>query len=233
MAEVKSRGLSISVLQRFNADAMKMLEPDRMKICKRCNAEKETSCFHVQSARKDGLCPYCKECRTIERQLIRLENGMGINTDNRNVEQKFIDFVYPEPNTGCWIWGGNINRSGYAVFYDTGFISGHRYSYKYFKGDFDSNLSVLHKCDVRCCVNPDHLFLGTHRDNMLDMDSKGRRVVLRGSHNGNSKLSESDVLQIRKLHNPKVYPTRKLAKMYSVNQRLIWNIINRKSWRHL
>lgn len=204
-----------------------------MKICKRCNVKKINSCFHYQASRKDGLFPHCKECRTIERQLIRLEKGQGINTDCRTVEQKFFDSIYPEPNTGCWLWGGNTNESGYAIFYDAGHISGHRYSYKYFKGDFDLNLFVLHRCDVPCCVNPDHLFLGTHQDNMIDMDSKGRRAVLRGSDNGNSKLSEEDVLQIRKLHNPKIYPTRKLAKMYEVNQRLIWNIINRKSWKHL
>lgn len=204
-----------------------------MKTCIRCGVSKDYSCFHNQALRKDGLYPHCKECRTIERKLIRLKNGQGIRTDFRTTEQKFIDSIYPEPNTGCWLWGGRVSRNGYPTFSDRGFISGHRYSYKYFKGDFDNNLHVLHKCDVCCCVNPDHLFLGTHQDNMKDKAVKGRTNPVRGILHYSAKLTNDQVLQIRKLHNPSVFSTRKLARMFNVNQRLIFNIIHRTVWKHI
>jgi hypothetical protein len=145
----------------------------------------------------------------------------------------FLENVYPEPNIGCWIWCGPSNKEGYSNFQIGGFRSGHRYAYFHYKGEFNKSLHVLHKCDNPWCVNPDHLFLGTHKDNMDDRTNKKRHKVLHGSDNGNSKLTADQVLEIRRLHNPKTYPTRKLAKMFNVNQRLIFNILHRTTWKHI
>ncbi len=145
----------------------------------------------------------------------------------------FLENVFPEPNTGCWLWAGGRAKNGYGSFQLGGLNTAHRYSYFFYKGDFDQSLHILHKCDNPGCVNPDHLFSGTHQDNMDDKNRKGRHKTLHGSDNGNSKLTAEKVIEIRKLHDPKSYPTRKLASMYGVNQRLIFNIIHRTTWRHI
>ena len=76
---------------------------------------------------------------------------------------------------GCWEWIGTITNEGYGVFgVEGGFSSAHRFSWKIHYGDIPDGLLVLHKCDNRKCVNPEHLFLGTHQDNMRDKIAKGR-----------------------------------------------------------
>lgn len=81
-------------------------------------------------------------------------------------------FSVPEPNTGCWLWLHTGTKSGYGTMSDRRLA--HRVSYETFVGAIPSGACVLHSCDVRACVNPEHLFLGSIRDNQEDMAHKGR-----------------------------------------------------------
>ena len=91
------------------------------------------------------------------------------------LEARFMAQAHPEPNSGCWLWDGALNMHGYGDFRHFGRRSGpHRISYALFVADIPDGSLVCHKCDVRCCVNPDHLFLGTNSTNMRDMYAKGR-----------------------------------------------------------
>lgn len=86
----------------------------------------------------------------------------------RPVEDRFMAFVMPEPNSGCWLWMGCLNTHGYAKFQVSGHgIAGSRWAYQHFVGLIPEGLQIDHKCRVRCCVNPDHLRPLTQKENIL------------------------------------------------------------------
>lgn len=81
------------------------------------------------------------------------------------------------PENGCWEWNRNLSQSGYGCMKAMGFnIKAHRLSYEIHKGSIPEGMFVCHSCDNRKCVNPNHLWIGTNKDNMLDMSIKGRGV---------------------------------------------------------
>lgn len=86
------------------------------------------------------------------------------------------------PIAGCWLWTSSLGRKGYGLVQDGRKPrSAHRRAYIYSHGPIPDGLFVLHRCDVPCCINPHHLFLGTQADNMADMRAKGRGKT--GLHN--------------------------------------------------
>lgn len=85
------------------------------------------------------------------------------------------EHVHPEPNSGCWIWTGTESRYGYGQLRLNGtWTLAHRKSFELHKGEIPAGLSVLHHCDNRLCVNPDHLYAGTAMNNVQDMLKRGR-----------------------------------------------------------
>ena len=114
---------------------------------------------------------------------------------------RFYDKITPVTESGCWLWEANTNAGGYGTIgYKGKIVKAHRLSYILHNGDIPDGLHVLHKCDVRCCVNPDHLFVGTHLDNMRDCSKKGRKSkkpVNVGESNARCKLTDDQVSEIR------------------------------------
>lgn len=136
-----------------------------------------------------------------------------------------------QKTNNCWIWLTG-KRKGYGVFcanYKTLFA--HRFSWELYFGAIPKDLHVLHKCDNRACVNPDHLFLGTQKDNINDMVEKNRQA--KGENHGESKLTEKQVLKIRELYSRDDISQRKLAKKFKITQTMIGYIVNKQSWKHL
>ncbi len=141
---------------------------------------------------------------------------------------RFWHYVYPEPNTGCWLWGGGDQSNGYGLFWAKGKAwRVHRWAYQHFIGPIPEGLYVLHKCDVRPCVNPEHLMLGTHLDNMRDMCAKGRQ--LNGEANHNAKLTAVDVLGIRVCGGT----ASQVAGRYGVSESTISQIRRGETWSHV
>ena len=130
--------------------------------------------------------------------------------------------------SGCWIWVKAIGTYGYGhVWHHGGPKKAHRVAYEKFIGKIPDDMHVLHHCDVRSCVNPDHLFLGTNADNVSDRNSKGRQA--RGITHSRVKLTESQVLEIRKSN----LSPKRLSEKYPVTAPTIYNIKARRIWSHL
>ena len=138
------------------------------------------------------------------------------------------------PECGCWIWTGTIDKDGYGRIYvgRNGRrrlrMSAHRFFYElFFRGKVPIGRCILHHCDTPSCVNPYHLYLGTPRDNANDQIKRGR--VLCGERNPRAKLTEQQVVSIRK-------DTRtqcKIAEEYGVNQSKISDIKLSKTWKNV
>lgn len=95
--------------------------------------------------------------------------------DRKSVKEKFMDKCEPVTECGCWIWLGTINTNGYGRISLTGRKEqAHRYSFVLFKGKLAAGMQVNHKCDNPLCVNPDHLYAGTQKQNIRDCIDRGR-----------------------------------------------------------
>ena len=155
----------------------------------------------------------------------------------RNMEVRFDEKWIPEPNTGCWLWfgclGGPDGRPQIGLADGTKTIEfAYRIAWKRWRGPIPQGMEVCHSCDMPACVNPDHLFLGTHAENMADMARKGRGhgpCQDRQSARYITKLTAVDVLAI--WASPK--GQYELADDYGVRQPAISSIILRKTWKHL
>jgi hypothetical protein len=139
-----------------------------------------------------------------------------------SVEQRFWSSV--KIVGSCWLWTGGT-RGGYGRFrIGKEKVTVHRFSFALRYGPIAGDAVVRHKCDVPLCVNPDHLELGSHADNVADMDARGRRSMLHAA-----KLTEDDVARIRADNRTQ----RAIAKDYGVSHTAIGDIKRGKKWRHV
>jgi hypothetical protein len=146
---------------------------------------------------------------------------------NAITDKTFFDNTISNETTGCIEWVGPKNGAGYGQFQINGTLwLAHRYSYMMHKGALD-NLLVLHKCDNPACINPDHLFLGTHADNMRDMVNKGRNQVV------NRKLTDEQVKDIKGLLISNSKTLTAIAAMYNMHLRSIQRIRDGVSYKHI
>lgn len=146
-------------------------------------------------------------------------------------KERFLKYV--NKTETCWLWTGGIDSDGYGIFTIRHANSKHasRYSWIFHRGKVPNGLYVLHQCDVRACVNPDHLFLGTARENTHDMIKKGRQCV--GTKHPRSKLTEVQVLEIRASYTPVRGKIKELSEKYGVDGALIKRIVDRRVWKHI
>lgn len=145
-------------------------------------------------------------------------------------EERFWRKVSPEPNTGCWLWTRADDGYGYGVFrVDGKTLKAPRFAFRLTHGrDPLPGLYVCHRRDQPACVNPEHLFEGTQKDNIHDAKSKGRTA--RGSRSGGAQLTEEKVREIRK-RSALGETHSQLAQEFNVTIANISAIKLRRSWR--
>lgn len=132
-----------------------------------------------------------------------------------------------------WAWEGYKDSHGYGTFRVNGkTVRAHRYSYELFAGKIPSDMCVLHGADDnKLNIAPKNLWLGTHQDNMKDCVNKGRNADQYGEKNPCAKLTENDVIKIRKLYLTGMYSQREIGELFLISRSNISYIINRKSWQ--
>lgn len=156
----------------------------------------------------------------------RGKNGIGI-------EARFWSKVRPRRN-GCIEWLGSKDGCGYGHFrIDNNLIHrAHRVSWNLVNGEIPDGLCVCHKCDNPAYVNPEHLFLGTHTDNMIDKESKGRGNQLTGIEHHRTHLTEQDIIIMRQLHKSgNSHVTT--SKLYNITPANASHIVHGRRWGHI
>lgn len=197
--------------------------------------------FHVQEhsqGRYECIC-LCGNIRYITGYDLSIErySSCGCLRDEQNEQyenlfwEKFWKQVKKNKN-GCLEWTG-VNRNGYGrINYKRKTYTCTRLIWEKNKGKIKKKLVVCHKCDNPSCINIDHLFLGTKKENMQDSILKGRRYKVEGENNKSAKLKISDVIEIRKMMK-EGRSAMEISKRFLVNVSTIRSIHNRKTWKDI
>lgn len=144
--------------------------------------------------------------------------------------------VVQDALTGCHNWQGRLGDTGYAM---SGVHKAYRLAWEHLNGPIPRGAYVLHSCDNRACVNPAHLFLGTHAINMQDMKVKGRAFHQQGQDNGNAQLTTERVRQIKailrsiKPGTKSSYIYKVVSNVFGVSYAMVYHIATGRNWSHV
>lgn len=152
------------------------------------------------------------------------------NGDHDKLRERLEAHSIPEPNSGCLLWTGAVSSTGYGSLRWKGRTEkAHRMAWVCRHGSINSALHACHKCDVRSCVNADHLFLGTNADNVADKLAKGRRNGPVGETHGSARFTKEVVRCIR----AEAGTHKSLGEKYGVSAAAIGAIKRRETWGHV
>lgn len=157
---------------------------------------------------------------------------IGRNQSSKmTVEERFWEKVDRRGDDECWEWQANKDKDGYGFFWLNGKdVKAHRTSWEFSNGTIEGGLHVLHECDNPGFVNPNHLFLGTHQENMDDKNNKGRGGYLKGEQNPRSKFTRLQIADIRSRYAAGGVSMGSLAREFNVSHPTISYIVKRIGW---
>lgn len=147
------------------------------------------------------------------------------------MDKRFWRWINKAGANGCWLWMRSLSKARYGVLTINGKLNlAHRIAWELANGPIPNQAHVLHHCDIRHCVNPDHLFLGDQRSNIADAKMKGR--MQRGEDRFNAKLQNADIPIIRSRLATGV-PAARIARDYGVHVNTIKDVKHRRTWTHI
>lgn len=148
--------------------------------------------------------------------------------NKRHTPESFWQRVNKVGSSACWLWQGSVRPNGYGIVtYQGQQASAHRIAYQLTFGPVAHGMDVCHRCDVRLCCNPDHLFVGTRSENIKDAVHKRRLVGRPNRHN--AKLMDADVVRIR-FQLKRLVPCSEIAALYGVSRQAISDIKHGRKW---
>lgn len=154
-------------------------------------------------------------------------------TFEENIERikKYFE-KYVIRQEGCWDWKGIIEHTGYAKLGIRPPIKAHRASWIIYRGDIPLNMCICHTCDNRKCTNPEHLWLGTHKENIQDKIKKGRTNAPKGTRARHAILNDEKVKEI-KIMLQNGLTCSEIGRQYKVSRKIISRIKNNETWKHV
>lgn len=194
--------------------------------CKKCRSKSVSKSFAGNDKRKAYIREYLRRTGKVKKhpcetcgELCEKHYARAFCSD------KCRFMAYVEKDGECWMWRGALNRRGYGKFCLQGkssFIAS-RASYELFRRPISKGKYICHLCDIPACVNPEHLWVGTHVENMRDMVEKGRQ---------SSKLSVSEVIEIRLLWADGA-SNASLCEKFDITSGTVSSIVNKRIWKHV
>jgi hypothetical protein len=171
---------------------------------------------------------------TEEERMTRVSSGRRVRGKPPSVVRKCIEeWSTPEPSTGCWLWMRGAGSGGYGTISVGGkTVRTNRASYEAFYGPIPEGLFVLHSCDQKLCVNPEHLSADTRGENTRQAYARGLTPRLRGTKNHNAKFSEADVTMWHVMHMAGMSGAD-VARAYNTSRSVVNLALRGKSWRHV
>lgn len=195
-----------------------------LTTCKQCGVKRLVNADCLKRPSYTGLCARCSGKRV---------GTMVGNLPKSKIPIEIRFWEYVNKTDGCWLWTGHKTK-GYGAISSSSdkYIAAHRFSWILHNGNIPKGLCVLHRCDNPSCVNPDHLFLGTLKDNTQDMVSKGRGHFHLGENHYYSKLKTEDIPFIKLLlENGKTLKV--IAGIFNVSQGAIFCIKSGTTWKYI
>lgn len=192
---------------------------------------------HEPSPNPSGLClcgcgqqtPIANETQVsvgrVKGQHVRFISGHSLKLRVRPpIEQRFWEKVDKKGPNDCWIWIGSKSETGYGkIRYKYKSRGAHRFSYELHNGPIPTNMCVCHNCpggDNPSCVNPNHLWLGTQGDNVIDMIEKERNYIIQGEEHYQAHLTNDQARELRRLYEDENKSIESLAHMFGVNKEI-------------
>lgn len=211
------------------------------KKCKKCNKLKKLHSFPKSRsfsfgralARTNRFQNVCHQCRYGKQNFLVSKKLIFKSYEHQSYWTRLILEERIIKQDGCWGWKGSKNRHGYGeIKVNRIHMNASRAAWIAYKSEIPENMYVLHTCDNRACCNPEHLWLGTAKDNMQDMIKKGRNKNLKGSACPWATINEDIVLDILDMLKKNIN-TREIAKKYNIKLSMISDIKTGHRWTHV
>jgi len=205
--------------------------PQNMLVCHHCDNRLCVNPDHLfLGTCKDNM----QDCKNKDRLFKGNKSRKHIYKKYDKVEDRFLSKI-EKKNNACWEWTSSRDKSGYGVFLYEGKVKfAHRISWILFVGEIGNKI-ICHKCDNRLCVNPQHLFIGTHKENAIDCSSKKRNIaqtnpekIPKGENHGNSKLKNTIVLEI--VEKSSTMTLEEVSQFYNLKKEYIRKILRGDIW---